>query len=192
MAFPALCSPRSARLLLFGSTALSKLSPKLVHNQPRPPAEQAMKRVSRKRRRAPRAKSKAHPADRQVSIGEMKTDGDSRPAVPLPIPILKPPGATSKVHQRHVSFGDVIVHELEEFSEPVFPPPRFAVFPAQRVPFPPCCLAPLSPPVVEFQHLPRRKRSIECTSRSLSSGSIIGIVACSIAFSVLLTWLDMG
>lgn len=211
MAFPAICSPRSARLLLTGSVDLPTFAvrtvsdTRLVVKEP-PIYFPGLKPLARPWRLAPWLRphvddlEKKNPAggDKQFPLLVPRRRGCQAspsavslhprvarlPVLPPPVPILKRTGTAVKQNKRHVSFGDVVVHEVERFPWRVFPPPRFAVFEPKRRSFPP--RVPSPPPVEE---LPRRVLQLEVTVRGPTLGQWIGCVGCCIAAVSFLSWL---
>lgn len=163
---------------------------------------QALARLFRGRRRALDITKSLRAARRQVCNDEVSAPSPPPPNPPPPPPppphragILKHAGSTRRSGVRHVSFGDVTVHEIENCLVPrPFPPPAHALFPRPgtvktRSPVGPPPLPRQCHPVVEAQRQSHRKHSIECTSRHPSWGTVIGVAAACIGFSALMaTW----
>lgn len=203
MAFPAICSPRSARLLLTGTVetptyALMKAKARPVVKEP-PIYFPGLKPLARPWRLHPQYRPRVDDLKKKPLSIEAKQppllvplqggrQNSLAESLPPPVSILKRAGAPAKSTERHVSFGDVIVHEVERFPCAVFPPPRFAVFePKRRIP-PPPPRRPPPPPVEPIEELPRRQLHLEITVRGPSWKEWVGFTACGIAFVAAL-WL---
>lgn len=209
MAFPAICSPRSARLLLTGSEDLPTFALKtsldvrpVVKNPPvyfpgmkplaRPWRLPAWRKPHvddlQKKLPAPEPELPPLPSPRLdcqpspvLSLPPVLARG--RPLFPPPAPILKRAEVPAKPRERHVSFGNAVVHEVERFPWRVFPPPRFAVFEPKRRSFPLRLPSPLP------EELPRRQRYLEVTVRGPTMGQWLGWTACAIGVMTVLSWL---
>lgn len=192
MAFPGICSPRSARLLLTGSVDLPEFALKTVADT-RPLVKEVpiyfpgLKPLARPWRLPPWLRPhvddlvKKKPGLSVSSAVSPPPRVAPLPVLPPPVPILKRAEATAKP-RRQVSFGDIVVHEVERFPWRVFPPPRFAVFePKRRLP----------PPVPSHPatELPRRALHLEVTVRGPTWGQWIGCLAGCVATMAVLSWL---
>lgn len=145
MALPAICSPRSARLLLSGSVDLPTLNlGKALNVRPeekkKPIYFPGMTPLARPWRLAPWRRAPGEGLQKDAPVSKTKWTSQSAPQLrveepsqvshsglttafpPPPVPILKRAGDSVKRHDRHVSFGDVSVKEYVPFVEAVFSP----------------------------------------------------------------------
>ncbi|KAF3401893.1 hypothetical protein F1880_009753 [Penicillium rolfsii] len=207
MAFPSVCSPRSARLLLTGTVetptyASIKAKARPVVKEPPiyfpglKPLARPWRLHSSYRPHVDDLKKKPLPVEVKQSPLLVPWQGGRQNSLTVsrspPVSILKRAGASAKSTERHVSFGDVVVHEVERFPRAAFPPPRFAVFePKRRIPPPPPPppRRPSAPRVETTEELPRRQLHLEVTVRGPSWKEWIGFTACGIAFVAALSWL---
>lgn len=185
MGFQAICSPRSARLLLTGSVDLPKPNTRKASDVPRvedlPIYFPGLREVRPWRFRC----LESHVDDLRKKLPTVSLSPPVSPGLTVPIP--KRAGAPVKPCGHHVSFGEVVVHEVERLPLPVFPPPCCAVLEPKRRSFP--LRLPFPAPVEATQEVPRRKLRVEVTVRGPTLGQWFGIAACSIASIGLLSWL---
>lgn len=208
MASPAICSPRSARLLLTGTVEMPVPKARMSSDVLTLEDLQTLfpgRRLTRSMARRLRCNESPGDNDLQKKLPALSLPppgpllsvvlpGPDRP-LPVspaqPVSILKHAGSAVKPRGRHVSFGDVTVHEVERFPWRVFLPPRFAVFePKRQSVLPPPPSPPPSPgsPVEALRHLPRRQRHVEYVPWP-SWKEVLGAAACWFAAVGFLAWL---